>query len=1528
MTTFIAPIRIQISAVKIPTTISNKIVIAISPITEQSQTTVEYDLALNTNPIEINISEPLITSAYEFLREAIQNYIDEERELKTLLNYGEDRQSVILAKRYGATQGTVQLKLLQPVPNEIDINTTTFLSREVVKTLIDKVRVRFAPVLDATPYLRPRNSYVKADLDSGKSLKNVTIRLLSLESGSRGAKDGYQNFTFEDQIFRRWYSYDFNSAELNIDFTDYNNFIFYGSAKMRLAAFQEKLKLLENIELKRLQFVTSSITGSEALLGRVYLQEQSADFAKQKEDIIRNFDRYEQYLYFTPSGSNSPYTASAYYADEEFEYNPIGYWPKDISGSLYSPYAAESIAWYTTQSAIAQRFDDFNENNIINTIPTHVREDEESAAYITFVAMVGHFFDLIKPYVDQMPYIYNRNIDPNTGLSKDLVANIAEAVGFKLPTLYSVYSLSDDILGTADESSRRDFTVETYKRLLHNLPFFAKAKGTRSALQTFLRSFGITPQLLDVKESGTPTTSSYYVFDEFSTGLDFDEGSSNYIILPISASRRNPKSIQFNLTVAKNKSMTVLNGDDKWALNVAVHPSSSDYGRFEIVSGSTVILSSSYEQIFGDELLSIAIRTYDTGSYANLFVTQVYGEDVLFTSTMSEPTNANVFVPLWSSSNEMYIGGSGSLVVSNFDGTIDEVRLWGINLSNEMTINNAFDPGSSAGDTYQDAVDYLYAQLSFNLINTASLPLLPNESPYKNISAFPNLTSIGSSNTTTADLIRYSRTVRQLVSEAGSTGYLTNKIVVKTPAVFNLDSIDKHGVKTLSRTKSIVAPETKRIQRGRNKVILTTSPTEIINQNIVRNLGLENINAVLGAPSDLYNNFTTSLKSLRSYYEQYYYVSVNFNRYIRILSEVGSVIDQVVGYFIPSKATLLKGIVIEPNILEQTKIPPIKNLRFYGAGTRKTLGAKGSLTGSKADYGATFNLSKTIELIDDTTVLGKNNTHMTELESYDLVELVGKKTNFTGQVTSSLISIKSDKENYKGELELYNRQTTSGSYGTFKGIVEEQNPTTIQGKVPYYTGSVEEANTGTVRANYETYDIQHESWKDFISQSLKLKPKRKSRIDTEITKLNKISYNSTNKGSEGAEPYNRIYPRKLTESEFTRITSHEGPILYQQALYDIPPSTDFRDVGVYTYFSQPEGIYYFPETIKIPAYRQPINFAAATSWSYGTRYNMYDVVYQDVTTDNIELGTLTGAARAGNGRYYVFTTRPSYVSSSDGSAFYSGSVPSYIPPSLDKANWDLLRFTPIERRVPRRIVFDTFTITDPALNNYRVTTIDINKIIDIPDRYVDSFDVASVAGNSYATGQIALQNIAAFFAAQSNNTNIRLRLYRTANNRDADITRTIDTRPTGNHGVLLDMFFDQSGTAKFINPITTVVADENPPSGITFYTIDNLDSTPKSSITILLFYFAIEIETRVPTGYLRKHYRFFRDNSTGTKRRNHLGCKFTITGYASDGTPVWDTIDGQPPVQVFLSEGTEVTVAPTISNTEIQTGGGGVLNVT
>jgi hypothetical protein len=187
-------------------------------------------------------------------------------------------------------------------------------------------------------------------------------------------------------------------------------------------------------------------------------------------------------------------------------------------------------------------------------------------------------------------------------------------------------------------------------------------------------------------------------------------------------------------------------------------------------------------------------------------------------------------------------------------------------------------------------------------------------------------------------------------------------------------------------------------------------------------------------------------------------------------------------------------------------------------------------------------------------------------------------------------------------------------------------------------------------------------------------------------------------------------------------------------------------------------------------------------------------------------------------------------------------------------------------------------------------------------------------------GEIKVQNIATLFATQFNAVssqlaNLRFRLYRSAVARELDIERVPNEFPEPNKGVLLDMTFNKFGDIEYINPSVTLISGEQAFNGTLYYTLDNLSTADVGRLELYLYYFAVQIEPRLPRGYLRKHYRYFRDNSTALKRRNFLGCKNTVD----------TTIDGLPPVQVFLSEDTEVSVSPTNQGTAVDSGGDSIL---
>jgi hypothetical protein len=1127
-------------------------------------------------------------------------------------------------------------------------------------------------------------------------------------------------------------------------------------------------------------------------------------------------------------------------------------------------------------------------------------------------------------------------------------------------------------LGTTNTKPRRDFTTEAYKRLLHNVPLFAKSKGTRTALRSVLRTLGITEQLIDIQESGVSDETSIRVTNEFYNSIKFT-GTPSYIEIPVGDALRTPypRSIQLNLIIDQNKNMTILNGDDLWKIDVVVNPTNNKLIKIQLLSANDTILASTrYFENLQNQLLNISLRTYPITSVVKFRVIKVDQEDIIFDF---EDENTNQFIPLWNNTENIYIGGAGSIITDNFIGKISDVRLWGVNLSDSNTIISAFDPASNAGNVFTDASNQLYVQLSLNKIDRDLLTesgSIINESPYKDIDASPSLEVIQISGITTESFVRDTRYIRETLPNIGAIGYVTNKVKVAPPPIF-IQNENLPTIKRLHRTESIVKLEDKQIPSNINKVNISSSPSKIINQNIIRNIGLENVNATYGIPNDSYKTLPNTLSDLRDHYNKFYYMSINTNRFIRVVERVSSIVNQIIDYFIPSRATALTGIVIEPNILERTKIPTIGKIRFYGKGSRRTIAAQESSSLTPRDYAATFTLSDEVNISNE-IVSGSYLTKDIILDANKNVNPIVSSSALdakTGNSISTLSALTAKVDSVAATLLGNSIKLESNLYEVNKDVISdviklESNITEIGkdvlGSIAPLSASIEDLDN-IIFGNFKLIDRQHlpktirsviDSFKsvnnlnyieskDLISRFPRKFLDRSVSVNLSLDNMDKFKFSlGTGLGAPNAEPYNKIYPRKLFEYEILRPRTGGITSLTRRGLYAIPPSCDLEEFGARNFFIQDFGVYYFTKRQRTPVYSNPLNatwdietetFEGATTWSYGERYNQNDVVFQDIKIDtdyaNILGDQIIQSSILGNNNFYVFkrspvTTSENYqpIQQELGEAYYSGSIPSTIPPSLDKENWAKLRFSPRIIPEPRRVVFDTFIIPDPQLNDFKTTTVDISTRIDLPQRFLDTFFLGTITANGRRFGELKVQNIATLFATQINAVssqlpNLRLRLYRSTEARDFDASRVVNQFPEPNGGVLLDMGFNRFGTIEYINPSIALVSSEAPFSGILYYTFDNLSEVDVGRLELYLYYFAVEIEPRLPRGYLRKHYRYFRDNSTALKRRNFIGCKNTVD----------TTIDGLSPVQVFLSEDTDVSVSPTNEGSSVNTGADSIL---
>lgn len=877
------------------------------------------------------VSDALYSASKALVDFKTIQFFDENREYKTIVNFGQDRQYLAEAWRtVPSDSSSIQVKLLSPLSEGIQLYDQSYIAEEFAKSVVDTITIELPPLVDDTRYLRPANMDVGKFTVDKQSIKNVTLGTLELLSGSSG-NIADNVVSYDDRVFNRWFTADYNASELNIDFFDYNNFVFFGSAKTRLSAFANKLQKLQSYGDIKVSSLSS--TDSERKL------------AQEVEYIKRNFDPYEQYLYFA-SQSNA-YTASAYYVDGGVEYNATGSWPKDAN-MIPLAYTSSSVqSWYQTQVDIAERFDEFNPNYLVKHLPGHIQEDENSADFITFIQMFGHVMDNIKVYIDQFINIYSTSPDPFKELTMDQAYEVAKSFGMDLPNAFSLEELQTFIASLYDGQGARSFVAETWKRFIHSSTYIRKLKGSRTGVDAVINTYGLNSPLVQLKESTYAVDGNYMKSDELVYGLHFTGSVSSSVRIPFVSSSYTASTVQIRFIPELRKSSSLFTTNGTWGVELIPHPSSSttayfntqslrigttyftlntptkEYGKIHVVSGSNkvVIASSSYFPLFSDTYTHIMLRSQSQ----DITFIQTDGDQILFQQSASLSLGS-----LWNTTY-LYLGGTGSLRLNNFDGIIDDVRVWGEETTTDNFTKQAYDPGSYYGTNYSSSYNSLYVDLSFSQPYAAITQSATNESPFSNVA---NLSYIPATGLTTASYVRILRTIKQFTPVAGTSIFSNKKVSVAPPPVFTELSVDSNGVQTLKVNSSIKPVEDKVFVGGLEYVQFAVSPTDFVNQTIMRSMGDVDTNYLIGSPSKYTNERYTELDKVFDFFLKNYNESINVNEYIRFFKNVIKAPTEYMQSYVPARSKLVDGIVIESPFLSRRRERLQKSIKVDGTNTR------------------------------------------------------------------------------------------------------------------------------------------------------------------------------------------------------------------------------------------------------------------------------------------------------------------------------------------------------------------------------------------------------------------------------------------------------------------------------------------------------------------------------------------------------------------------------------------------------------------
>jgi hypothetical protein len=426
--------------------------------------------------------------------ELINEYTNSPYFVDYLLNFGDNNQVVVVNVALNKVESGYEIlfKLYQPLPDNIQEKNTLWIVQEKSNPYSFDINLDKLIIQAPGPKLRGPNFDIDIPNQNNVATSYQTYTSL-INSVQNVSTSSYQ------QLLSLITS---QSIDINVDYTDFTNFIFFSSAKHRVTNFYNKVKQIEDYKNDIVAY--TALTSS-----RPNLIAEINSFTSSVNNIIAQFDGYEQYLYF----ESSSYT-----------------WPKTTTTTPYVlATTASAQTWYNATTSSAEYYDDNNQNNLVFTVPAFIKDDDNNIQYLTFLNMVGHYFDNIWIFLQAVTDINLANNNLEKGVSKDLVYYVLQSLGVKLYNQYGDSDNIDFLVGASGSSNwdnnftstgsylnaipRKDLLAESYKRIYHNLPLLLKTKGTTYGLQTLISTFGITGSVLQVKEYGGDTKSG--LLDEF-----------------------------------------------------------------------------------------------------------------------------------------------------------------------------------------------------------------------------------------------------------------------------------------------------------------------------------------------------------------------------------------------------------------------------------------------------------------------------------------------------------------------------------------------------------------------------------------------------------------------------------------------------------------------------------------------------------------------------------------------------------------------------------------------------------------------------------------------------------------------------------------------------------------------------------------------------------------------------------------------------------------------------------------------------
>jgi hypothetical protein len=829
----------------------------------------------------------------EFLVQ-ITNYINTVRQTSSqfyksyLLNFSRNR--TVLFVNSVVIGDYLYVKLYEALPSDIEVDFKCWVVEELKDAYIDSVQIAPDVIATRTNKLANPNWYANAsyNISSETGLKNWNDLLGSSVQTSQQIVDAY-------------FSGSLAGMKLNIDYSDFNNFVFYSSAVERLQNFRYKLDLLEYYTSQSL--VVSQLSGSVATTNVI-------DYTTTKTNLVSGFDAFEQFLYYQSSSILTTYeipAVSPNVAEVTGSYiTPV---PKSNSTypyTLVSTTSPQFTTWFDNLIVSASLYDTLNLNALTAAIPEYIRFDATNVDLGTFVNMLGHHYDILYTYINHMSKTNKREENPKLGMPNELLYSVAKQFGWNLTDGNQYQDLWQYVLGTSETGTPltgsisvgdpsvpgRDMTYTVWRRIVNNLPLLLKSKGTKRSVQALLSCYGIPQSMISINEYGGPRLDRAPVYEKlnFDYALDLinttaGEVSVIYDTVPTVVELRfRLDDVRTNPTIPSQMELIRIRST---TLYVTVDFVSGTLGTVSVNGGTP----SAPIEMFDGGWLSLKLTEDGSDSYA-LVKRSKYGKIVAETSATG---SGGIPGP----GNELVLGGSAN--ANRLQGELQELRLWNANIDPYFDNHVKAPAAYNSGNPYNDLIFRLPLTQKVNHTVTGSLDgVQPKPVGFK---ADFN----GWSTDTPYDSIE--ETYYYDAPSLGAGTFDDNKIRLESNELIGTLDVKTRAERSQFDTAALDS----------KKLGVYFSPQTMIDEDIIAQLGFTVLDEYIGDPGEVdSHSYPELIQAAQSYWKKYE-TRNDINAYINMFTLFDLSFFRQLEQLLPARVDKLTGILIKPNLLERSK---------------------------------------------------------------------------------------------------------------------------------------------------------------------------------------------------------------------------------------------------------------------------------------------------------------------------------------------------------------------------------------------------------------------------------------------------------------------------------------------------------------------------------------------------------------------------------------------------------------------------------